>query len=217
MVRRYNFTWKRFRTVLTWRVLLFASLEAILALGLAIWLFQVPMLNISILDLIARLIAGGITLLVHASAVIEQDIYLRVWSIELACLILLRKRMPTVIGNFHKVFQNLPNAALREEWAFRAHAERWSWGQRIRSCLSFGLIHMTMLVVPLAAVIVIGVGGAVLMSIYLRTYQRTKSVTRSALRAATYHATYNLAILSVSLAGLVGYLLWALVVHFLGH
>lgn len=81
--------------------------------------------------------------------------------------------------------------AVSEELWFRAGCERWTWGQRVYSCVTFGFLHLTNLVIPLSIALVLTCGGAVFMWVYLREYKRTQCVTVATLASSRFHAMYN--------------------------
>jgi hypothetical protein len=101
-------------------------------------------------------------------------------------------------------------AAVFEEQAFREGAESWSFWQRFRSCVAFGAIHMVNLFYPLATILPLAVGGALLTVIYLRNYRRTGFRRAAVLEAAVWHRVYNkiaLTVAAVALVITIGYML----------
>lgn len=105
----------------------------------------------------------------------------------------------------------LQRAALAEEMWFRSGCESWSWPRRLYSCVLFGLVHLYNLVVPIAAVFALTLGGAVMMAVYLREYRKTRSSTRATLVSSLFHRDYNdtviFALMPVIAVGLLIYLL----------
>jgi hypothetical protein len=105
-------------------------------------------------------------------------------------------------------------AALWEEQVWREGAHRWSMSQRIASCMSFGIIHMSNLIYPLATILPIALGGAVLMWIYLREYRKLRAeghihARRGAtLKAAVAHRLYNRVVLFAVAVVLTSALIW---------
>jgi hypothetical protein len=78
-----------------------------------------------------------------------------------------------------------------ERWC-REGAEHWSVSERARACAIFGLMHVRLLVVPLALGVVTGVMGAVFMHEYLRAYRENDGSRQAALQASqTLHMTTN--------------------------
>lgn len=94
-------------------------------------------------------------------------------------------------------------AAVFEEQAFREGSEHWSFGQRIRSCLAFGAIHMVNLIYPLAAILPLALCGAAFMFVYLRAYRNTPFRRTAVLKAAVLHRVYNRIALGVMIIALL--------------
>jgi hypothetical protein len=108
------------------------------------------------------------------------------------------------IGFFNRM------AVLEEQW-FREGSQDWTLWQRTRSCLAFGLVHMTNLIYPLATVLPLSLGGALFMAVYLRTYRKTHFRRAAVLEAAIWHRVYNrmaFVAIAATIAWLVGP--WAL-------
>lgn len=85
----------------------------------------------------------------------------------------------------------LNGAAMFEEQWFRMGAENWSPGQRIRSCIVFGAVHIMNIIYPLAGLLVVGLMGAVFMAVYLHVFKKTGSTKHATIASAKLHATYN--------------------------
>lgn len=85
----------------------------------------------------------------------------------------------------------LQRAAVAEEMWFRSGCETWSWPRRVYSCMLFGLVHLYNLVVPIAAVFALALGGAVMMAVYLREYRKTRCSIRATLVSGLFHRDYN--------------------------
>lgn len=94
-------------------------------------------------------------------------------------------------------------AAVFEEQAFREGSEHWSLGQRVRSCLAFGAIHMVNLIYPLAAILPLTLCGAVFMFVYLRAYRDTPFRRTAVLKAAVMHRVYNRIALAIMVVALL--------------
>ncbi|HZQ26075.1 MAG TPA: hypothetical protein VFA94_00120 [Acidimicrobiales bacterium] len=87
----------------------------------------------------------------------------------------------------------LPLFAEREELAFRAGAEHWSWPRRVRRAVDFGLVHLIM-GIPIGVGLALSLGGGYFMWAYLRGYRA--GGRRAALVESTCsHLAYNMEIL----------------------
>lgn len=82
-------------------------------------------------------------------------------------------------------------AAMFEEQWFRMGAENWTIGQRLKSTLLFGLVHIVNIIYPISSLLVVGAVGGVFMMVYLRAYKKTGSTELATLTSAKLHATYN--------------------------
>lgn len=88
----------------------------------------------------------------------------------------------------------LPLFAHAEERMFRSGAEGWSRGQRVASCVKFGLVH-ALVGIPLGVALALSLGGGYFLVVYLhaiRTGHRRRDATLESTRA---HVVYNLVIL----------------------
>lgn len=83
------------------------------------------------------------------------------------------------------------SAAMLEEQWFRMGAENWTIGQRLKSTLLFGLVHIVNIIYPVSSLLVVGAVGGVFMIVYLRAYKKTGSTELATLTSAKLHATYN--------------------------
>lgn len=101
-----------------------------------------------------------------------------------------------VVGTTLLVPRIIWRAARREEERYRRYAERWSFLQRAESCIRFGLAHVWNFVIPFAYVLALIVGGAYLMSVYLRAFRRTKSQAYAVEVATRAHVAYNRVVLA---------------------
>jgi hypothetical protein len=91
--------------------------------------------------------------------------------------------------------------AEREEVAFRAGAEEWSWGRRIGMGLRFGLIHLIM-GIPIAVALALSAGGWYFQWAYLRGYANG-GPKEGVLESTRSHLAYNLEVLLVVAAYLI--------------
>ena len=101
-------------------------------------------------------------------------------------------------------------AALSEEQWFREGSQNWTFGQRLRSCLAFGFVHLGNLIYPLATILPLALGGAFFMAMYLRAYKKSHFRRAAVLEAATYHRVYNrgaIVVVVIALALTIGW--WA--------
>lgn len=82
--------------------------------------------------------------------------------------------------------------AIQEEMWFRAGAEKWSYGQRIYSCVAFSFAHIFNLIYPIGVLIVLVLAGGIFMAVYLHIYKKTGDAYQAALASARVHAVYNI-------------------------
>jgi hypothetical protein len=113
-----------------------------------------------------------------------------------------RRHAPSLSPHTYGFFNR---AAVYEEQAWREGSEHWTMSQRVRSCLSFGAIHMVNLIYPLATILPLAIGGGLFMAVYLRTYRKTQSRRAAVLMSAIWHRVYN----RVALTALV---IWLIIV-----
>lgn len=81
--------------------------------------------------------------------------------------------------------------AIEEERRFREGAEHWTWRQRLTSCVVFGGMHITNIIVPMMSLALLAVGGAALMARYLRTFRKTGSREAAVRSSVQLHYAYN--------------------------
>ena len=89
--------------------------------------------------------------------------------------------------------------AIYEELLFRAGSEKWSWLQRLRAGVFFGLIHITNIWYSLAAGIALSVTGLLFMAVYLYVHNRTGCQIRATAASSVVHAMYNMIAVSLVL------------------
>lgn len=87
--------------------------------------------------------------------------------------------------------------ALLEEQAFRSGSEKWSWRERVRASVCFGLLHITNIWYNFSAGIALSVTGFGLLLVYLWYYRKYRSQIIATAAAATVHALYNAIALSL--------------------
>jgi hypothetical protein len=96
----------------------------------------------------------------------------------------------------------LPLFAHAEERMFRQGAEGWSWGRRALKCLQFGMVH-ALIGIPIGVGLVLSIGGAYFMAVYLRAFRRTDSAREATLESARAHTAYNATIVAVLILSIV--------------
>ncbi len=202
-----QFDWKTFRK--TFRIKHFfialISLSLVIFSVFKLWDISPTIMSISVLRTIYLIINYLVNLFTKDNS--EQISSIIATGLILS-LILFRKQVKTVIGEGpDQVAAGLPQYALREEIIFRAYSHNWNLIEKIRANLSFGLIHLTMLIVPISVALALAIGGSAFMLVYLNNYKKTKSTEMAIIEAATVHTTYN--IIAFSLA--IGSIIWSLI------
>jgi len=91
----------------------------------------------------------------------------------------------------------LPLFAEAEERRFRFGAEDWSWGRRLRACVTFGLVH-AIVGIPIGVALALSVGGAWFMRVYLRAGGGRTGL----LECTRAHLAYNATIVALLLVAL---------------
>ncbi|HXH26703.1 MAG TPA: hypothetical protein VNG90_02320 [Candidatus Acidoferrum sp.] len=98
-------------------------------------------------------------------------------SAELGIMMLFPKQIYSVMGSLGTIIDSLPKYAMLEEVLYRKGAEKWTLPEKARSCLTFGLVHIAMLVVPLAFAVMLILLGVVCMAAYSAgAYRRGSSL-----------------------------------------
>lgn len=87
--------------------------------------------------------------------------------------------------------------ALWEEQAFRSGSEKWSWRERVRASMCFGLLHIANIWYSFAAGVALSVTGFGFLLVYLWCYRKYRSQIIATAAAATVHALYNAIALSL--------------------
>jgi len=87
--------------------------------------------------------------------------------------------------------------ALWEEQAFRSGSERWSWCERVRASVCFGLAHVVNIWYSFAAGTALSMTGFGFLLVYLWYYRKYRSQIIATAAAATVHALYNAIALSL--------------------
>ena len=91
-----------------------------------------------------------------------------------------------------KVYNFVLMTALWEEQAFRSGSEKWSWPQRVRASLIFGVIHITNIWYSMAAGAALGLTGFGFLLVYQWYFRRSKDQVTATAASATVHAIYNM-------------------------
>lgn len=104
------------------------------------------------------------------------------------------------------VYDALLLFALLEEQAFRSGSEKWSWRERARANMCFGLLHITNIWYSFAAGIALSVTGFGFLLVYLWYYRKYRSQIIATAAAATVHTLYNVIALSLIVAAAVLYM-----------
>ena len=95
------------------------------------------------------------------------------------------------------VYDTLLLFALWEEQAFRSGSERWSWCERVRASVCFGLAHVVNIWYSFAAGTALSMTGFGFLLVYLWYYRKYRSQIIATAAAATVHALYNAIALSL--------------------
>lgn len=96
-----------------------------------------------------------------------------------------------------EAYNTLLLLALWEEQAFRSGSEKWSWRERVRASMCFGLAHIVNIWYSFAAGIALSVTGFGFLLVYLWYYRKYRSQIIATAAAATVHALYNAIALSL--------------------
>ena len=115
---------------------------------------------------------------------------------------LLHKTKATKYG----VYNTLLMLALWEEQSFRSGSEKWSWRERVRANVCFGILHITNIWYSFAAGIALSVTGFGFLLVYLWYYRKYRSQIIATAAAATVHALYNAIALSLITVAVAVYL-----------
>jgi len=104
------------------------------------------------------------------------------------------------------VYDTLLLFALLEEQAFRSGSEKWSWRERARASVCFGLLHITNIWYSLAAGAALSATGFGFLLVYLWYYRKYRSQVVATAAATTLHTLYNVIALSLIAVAAVAYL-----------
>ncbi len=197
-----NFTWLTVGDKARFKHVALAGITLLVILAITYPVMRIPILN----DSIASFIAKGIQALLTALGV--KGNFISILTIGVVVLLIAwRNNVKSVVGiGPVDLILNLPYYALREELMFRTGSEDWTFWQKVRSCISFGLMHFTMIIVPIGACIALMVAGAILMTVYTSAL-KTGNNKHATVEAALVHTSYNALIILV----LIGSLFWTLI------
>ena len=122
----------------------------------------------------------------------------------LILMVLWRDTVFNTYGMFAGDFiDKLPGYAMREEIIFRAASEHWTFLQKIRACFTFGLMHVTMVVVPVGIAVALAFSAAMLMVVYLNSLKKSGDVETALKEAALVHTLYNITALLIALGVII--------------
>jgi hypothetical protein len=182
-----KFTWDDFFNHLKIIHIWYAGLGIAGVFTISYKLTDLPILNLSIvgaIELVIQTVVGKFST--------DTDITMFSTPLVFILLVLWRNQVGSIYGiGPINLIGGLPWFAMREELLFRAGSENWTFIEKVRGCLSFGLIHITMLLVPLGTAIALSFGGAVLMFVYIRAYNSSGSHKKAVKESATVHTLYN--------------------------
>lgn len=174
-----------------WRFLPIAALMMACTVGLIILLLQVPFLRPSAVGLLTQLFglflpqgwATGLAWAVGVCTVIGLGPL-----VELSDFQRTLDKQPASKSNVYNAWLRL---ALREEVAFRAGCEKWTWLERVRASMVFGAIHIINIWYSFAAGVALSLTGFGFLLVYLWDYRRTQNQVSATAYSGTVHAVYN--------------------------
>lgn len=174
-------------------VLISLSLVAV-TIGLVTLLLQIPFLDQSVV----RLLTQGFEMFIPQGWAIGAA-----WATGLICTSFLgslinhdriQKNLMTLPATKFKFYNFILILALQEEQIFRSGSETWSWPQKVRASLLFGIIHVVNIWYSLAAGIALGITGFGFLLVHLWYYRKTKNQVIATAASATVHALYNMVV-----------------------
>ncbi len=180
------------------RNLAFVSLTLLLAtMGMIYLLLQVPFLDQSVVKLMTR---GFETFIPTGWATGAAWTVGMVGTMSIGSFTnhdYLQRKLQALPATKYGIYNFVLMAALWEEQAFRSGSEKWSWSQRVRASLIFGVIHITNIWYSMAAGIALGLTGFGFLLVYHWYYQKTKDQVVATAASATVHAVYNMMALAL--------------------
>lgn len=188
--------------------LILAALGILMATATAgFLLLQLPVLNFSVVKLLA---------LCFESILPSIWATVAAWVVGLAVVF----RLGTFVALNHgqvelnslpatrfKPFNFVLLFALIEELVFRSGSEKWTWPQRIRASMMFGIVHIANIWVSFAMGVALGMAGFGFMLVYHWYYRKAKYQILATSAAAMTHAIYNIMVLAILAVGLVAWLI----------
>ena len=112
----------------------------------------------------------------------------------------IQRELQALPATKYRIYNFLLKVALWEEQVFRSGSENWSWPQRVRASLIFGVIHITNIWYSIAAGVALGMTGFGFLLVYHWYYQKTKNQFVATAASATVHAVYNIMALALIVA-----------------
>lgn len=180
------------------RNLAFVSLTLLLTtMGMIYLLLQVPFLDQSVVKLMTR---GFETFIPTGWATGVAWIVGMVGTMSIGSFTnhdYLQRKLQSLPATKYGIYNFVLMAALWEEQAFRSGSEKWSWSQRVRASLIFGVIHITNIWYSMAAGVALGLTGFGFLLVYHWYYQKTKDQVVATAASATVHAVYNMMALAL--------------------
>lgn len=180
------------------RNLAFVSLTLLLAtIGMIYLLLQVPFLDQSVVKLMTR---GFETFIPTGWATGAAWTVGMVGAMSIGSFTnhdYLQRKLQALPATKYGIYNFVLMAALWEEQAFRSGSEKWSWSQRVRASLIFGVIHITNIWYSMAAGVALGLTGFGFLLVYHWYYQNTKNQVVATAASATVHAVYNMMALAL--------------------
>ncbi len=179
----------------------------ITTVGMIYLLLQVPFLDQSVVKLMTRAFetlvptgwATGAAWMVGMVGVMSMGRFTNHDHIQRA--------LDSLPATKHGVYNFVLKAALWEEQVFRSGSEKWSWPQRVRASLIFGVIHITNIWYSMAAGVALGLTGFGFLLVYQWYFHRTQNQLIATAASATVHAIYNMIALALFVIGLSAALL----------
>ena len=169
------------------------------SVGLIILLLQVPFLRPSAVGLLTQLFglfvpqglaAGlawgvGICAIIGLGPIVEHSDFQRMLD-----------NQPASKSGIYNAWLRL---ALWEEVAFRAGCEKWTWLERIRASMVFGVVHIINIWYSFAAGVALSLTGFGFLLVYLWDYRRTRNQVSATAYSGVVHAVYNTLAMSLIL------------------
>lgn len=174
-----------------WRFLPIAALLMAFTVGLTVLLLQVPFLRPSAVGLLTQLFG------LFVSQGLATGL---AWGVGVCAIIGLGPIVEH--SDFQRILDNQPASksgvyntwlrlALWEEVAFRAGCEKWTWPERIRASMVFGIVHVINIWYSFAAGVALSLTGLGFLLVYLWDYRRTRNQVSATAHSGTVHAVYN--------------------------